>query len=282
MCILIEGCTAPLSLAGRPAGVSEEDWTQWGRHLKRLCLDGSPQARFSAVLRAKLGGLRVAHATSWECLDKKRGPLLLPLAPRPAPNPPPGGAEAPPVAPEVAERTRLYREKLLLHAWIDCFLSGMKLALIGQCDCEVPPPPESDTAAAKADGGDAEDGGAATVAGGGAAEAADSSGAAAAPTPAQPSAKFVKIRPTEPREMYRTARDNQLWDWNNTVHFGAAALRWLHECAAGKATRNALWPGFLIWQQLTRLRGAHRMARSRPKAASTFCATGRPSASSNC
>ena len=36
MCILIEGCTAPLSLAGRPAGVSEEDWTQWGRHLKRL------------------------------------------------------------------------------------------------------------------------------------------------------------------------------------------------------------------------------------------------------
>ena len=81
MCILIEGCTAPLSLAGRPAGVSEEDWTQWGRHLKRLSLDGSPQARFSAVLRAKLGGLRVAHATSWECLDKKRGPLLLPLAP---------------------------------------------------------------------------------------------------------------------------------------------------------------------------------------------------------
>ena len=62
----------------------------------------------------------------------------------------------------VAVPTRLYREKLLLHAWIDCFLSGMKLALIGQCDCEVPPPPESDTAAAKADGGDAEAGGAAT------------------------------------------------------------------------------------------------------------------------
>ena len=54
--------------------------------------------------------------------------------------------------------------------------------------------------------------------------------------------------------MYRTARDNQLWDWNNTVHFGAAALRWLHECAAGKATRNALWPGFLI------LAAAHKVA----------------------
>ena len=137
MCILIEGCTAPLSLAGRPAGVSEEDWTQWGRHLKRLCLDGSPQARFSAVLRAKLGGLRVAHATSWECLDKKRGPLLLPLAPRPAPNPPPGGAEAPPVAPEVAERTRLYREKLLTLPHIADIEALMHVALV-QSDETVP------------------------------------------------------------------------------------------------------------------------------------------------
>ena len=62
--------------------------------------------------------------------------------------------------------------------------------------------------------------------------------------------------------MYRTAREHQLWDWNNVVHFGAAALkcvqwlpstalqyhsatdsqtdrllcvcRWVHECAAGK------------------------------------------------
>ena len=26
--------------------------------------------------------------------------------------------------------------------------------------------------------------------------------------------------------MYRTAREHQLWDWNNTVHFGAAALKY--------------------------------------------------------
>jgi hypothetical protein len=80
-----------------------------------------------------------------------------------------------------------YREKTLLHCWIDCFLSGTGLALVGQCKYT-----------AAGDGSDGE---------------------------GAPAAHLVKLRPTEPREMYRTARDHKLWDWNNCVHFGAAALR---------------------------------------------------------
>ena len=190
-CILFEGCPSPLAMTGHPEGVSPEDWVQWGRNLKRLCLDGSPQAHFAAVLRTKLGGLRCALATSWECVDRN-GPLLLPLAPVPAPSQP-EGSTAVAVEPEVEERTRLYREKVLLHAWIECFLSGVKMALVGQCECNVVPAPTD------------EDG---TVIGN-----------------STTTAKLYKIRPTEPREMYRTAREHQLWDWNNTVHFGAAALK---------------------------------------------------------
>ncbi len=132
-CVLFEGCASPLATTGYPEGVSPEDWVQWGRNLKRLCLDGSPQAHFTAVLRTKLGGLRCALATSWECVDRK-GPLLFPLAPVPASSQQEGDLE-----PELEERTRLYREKVLLHAWIECFLSGIQTALVGQCDCKVVP-----------------------------------------------------------------------------------------------------------------------------------------------
>jgi hypothetical protein len=141
ICILFEGCASPLATTGYPEGVSPEDWMQWGRNLKRLCLDGSPQAHFSAVLRTKLGGLRCALATSWECVDRK-GPLLLPLAPVPASSQqqqPDGGGGGGGGDPELEERTRLYREKVLLHAWIECFLSGMQMALVGQCECKVVP-----------------------------------------------------------------------------------------------------------------------------------------------
>jgi hypothetical protein len=129
LCILLEGCPAPLDRIA-PDGIDEEDWLRWGRNFKRVCSDGV-MAKQHAILRAKLGGMRCAIATHRMCSDKT-GPLLLPLAPVPAPSQPAGVAQEEPEADE-ERRTQLYRSKTLLHCWIECFLTGINLALIGQC-----------------------------------------------------------------------------------------------------------------------------------------------------